>query len=769
MSLYQELKRRNVFRVAIAYLAGAWLLTEVAGTIFPAFGVPEWGVRFVVLILALGFLPVLVFSWVYEITPDGIKRERDVVREISISHHTAKRLDVFTIGVVVVAIGFIFLDRLWLAPQLSQQSAQQMDVSAEKMLAPDTKSNGLPYSPQSVAVLPFANRSANSDDVFFVDGIHDDLLSHISKISAIKTISRTSVMRYRGSTMSIPEIAAELGVAAVLEGGIQRAGDQVRINVQLIDGGTDGHIWSEIYDRQLTAENIFSIQSEIARAIATALKTRLTPPEQTRMQSVPTKSLVAYEAYLLGRQELAKRDTDSLVEAVEYFRKASDLDPDFAQAWVGLADAQIAGAYTAGIPKEEAHASAASALDKALELDTQLGEAYASLGYLNYRQDNLEAAGRYYDRALELSPNYAELHLWYSLFLSALGRSEESLNWRASAIELDPMSAELRRSYAIALREKGRFDDALEQLEVALEIDPDFVGAIDAIATIQWQIFNNHDAAVQDYHRLITLNLNQSSNYVWLAQLYLDLGNPDRASKLLERANAMSPEHGVTEWGNLLLKLYDGKEDEVATRSARAFLADSFGADWHVQFCLSQLRNQAMAENRLIEAREIYSQSRPELLSGAEPVIDLNNYRAAIDLALVLQKLADEEKAAVLLERSGTFIRNQPRLGWWGGYWIYDVQILALQGKTSEALTALQQAFNEGWRSLWWYYLQYEPNLDSLREEPEFQFVVDAIKKDMAKQMEHVREMERDGEIFPFSGLLIETNQPRMTTDNLAN
>lgn len=757
MSLYQELKRRNVIRVAIAYLALAWLLIEVASVLFPSFDIPDWAFRFLVIVIAFGFIPTLVFSWAFEITPEGVKREKDVVREASIIHETAKRLDVITIGVVVVALSFIVVDLLWLSAGTSPQATIPATIS---MADPQQAGFGLKVPGDlepSIAVLPFANRSANSDDAFFVDGIHDDLLSHISKISAIKTISRTSVMRYRESTQSIPEIAAELGVATVLEGGIQRAGDVVRINVQLIDASTDSHVWSEIYDRQLTAENIFAIQSEIARAIAISLKTTLTPPEQERMQTVPTKNLAAYEAYLLGKQKLAQLGTASLADAVDYFRKALDLDAHFAPAWVGLADAYIAQAYTAGMANEEMYAPAEAALQTALELNVELGEAYASLGHLNYRQNNLKEAGRNFDQALQLTPNYAELHRWYSLLLAELGRWEESINWRASAVELDPMSAELRRSYATALRQEGRIEEALEQLEIALEIDPDFVGALDAIATIQWQIYGHLDTAAQGYHQLIAQNLNHSSNFVWLAQLYLDLGDPDRARKLLDRADELSPDFGVTAWGRLLMRLYDEKVDDVTINNAKAFLSDSFGADWHIQFCLSQFRNQEMANNNLVEARQVYSQRFPDLLNRAEPTIDLSNYRAAIDLSLIMQKLADEERAALLLERSSAFIQKQSRLGWWGGYWIYDVQILALQGKTVEALAALRRAADEGWRSLWWYYLHYEPNLDSLREEPEFQVVVDEIKENMARQMAHVREMELSGEMLPFSGLLIET------------
>ncbi len=755
MSLYNELNRRNVFRVAIAYLAGAWLLTEVAGTLFPVFGIPDWGIRFMVIVFALGFVPALIISWAYELTPEGLKREQDVVRDVSITHLTAKRLDGITIGLIVVALAFLLADRFWLSPRHAEQSASLAEVVTDTVQTTEPEPAEPQYPPNSIAVLPFANRSANPDDVFFVDGIHDDLLSHISKIGSIKTISRTSVMQYRDTTKSIPEIAGELGVGTVLEGGVQRAGDQIRINVQLIDALTDEHLWAEIYDRQLSATNIFSIQTEIAEAITKALQTTLSPTEQHRLRAVPTENLAAYEAYLIGRQRFARRSTDSIAEAIDYFHRAVELDPGYALAWVGLADAYIYRANEGDLPKGDLHARAQAALETALELNQDLGEAYTSLGLLKFQQNDLERAEYYYERALELSPNYPVLNRWYGILLAVLGRWDESLAWKAAAVELDPMSVSLRRSYAVSLREVGRVEEALEQLEIVLEIDPNFAAALDAIATIQWQVFNRLDKAVQDYAKLIALDPIRGSQYVWLAQLYLDLGEPERASLLLDRATELAPDTNITAWGMLLLHLYQHTTEGIA-EDARAVLADPFGAPWHSHFSLALLRNQAMAKGRYADALAVYSKNQPQLLLNSEPVIDLNNYRAAIDLSLVLQIMGDQERANMLLERSHAFIREQPRLGWWGGYWVADVQILALQGKNQEAIAALRQAADDGWRSLWWYYLQFDPNLDSIRGEPEFNAVADEIKADMAAQLDRVRGMERSGEIAIVPGVVTE-------------
>jgi TolB-like protein/Tfp pilus assembly protein PilF len=753
MSLYRELKRRNVIRVGIAYLALSWLVAEVSGTLFPVFGIPDWGIRFLVIVFALGFVPALIISWVYEITPEGLKREADVVRDDSITHVTAKRLDMFTIGLIVVALGFILADRLWLSPRHLEQIAAPADVVTDTVQTPEPEPE---YPPNSIAVLPFANRSANPDDAYFVDGIHDDLLTHISKIGSIKTISRTSVMRYRGSSKSIPEIAAELGVATVLEGGVQRAGDQVRINVQLIDARSDEHLWAEIYDRRLTASNIFTIQTEIAESIASKLKVVLSPLERSGVENAPTENLEAYDAYLFGKKRLSERTAESLAEAIHRFDKAIRLDPDFALAWIGLANARwlynFYGEETDGASDDLQ--AARNALKTALELDPSAGEAYATLATLE--QDD-EVAERHFRRAIELRPNYASAYQWYSMLLRNTGRIDEALNLIQTAVQLDPMSAVIKLNLVVVLRKLGRFDEAWEELHKMIAIDPEYVPARDAIATMQFQIFNRYDLAVKEYDRIFAIRPKETGWYVWLAQLYLDLNAPDRAAKLITIRNESTPGGETSAWGNLLLGLQRHSTENLEEDAQLILKGLSFDrGTWNSQFAASQLRNQAMREGRLDDARGVYAQYYPQLLLESEPTINTGNYRAAIDLALVLQRTGDSARAELLLQLCAEFIGGRPRLGVWGGSWISDVQILALQGRSTEALDALRLAVDEGWRSLWWYYLQYDPNLNSIRGEPEFQIVVAEIRADMASQMQRIREMEQSGEIRPVPGVVIE-------------
>ena len=287
-----ELRRRNVIRVAIAYGIVGWVLTEIASVVFDAFAFPPWAIQLFITFVALGFPLVLVFAWAYELTPEGLKKEQEVDRSQSITGRTGRKLDFSIIGLLVLALSVsVFLN-----------------IRGGDQPSDDESINGR----HSIAVLPFTSRSNDPDNVLFTDGIHDDLLTTLAKIGSMKVISRTSVMEYRDTTKNLKEIGAELGVANVMEGAVQRFGNNVRINVQLIDANTDEHLWAETYDRELTTKNLFAIQSEISNEIATALKTTLTPEEQTRISAVRTENLEAYNLYLTARNHMAQRRLDDL-------------------------------------------------------------------------------------------------------------------------------------------------------------------------------------------------------------------------------------------------------------------------------------------------------------------------------------------------------------------------------------------------------------------------------------------------------------------------
>ncbi len=430
MSFFQELKRRNVFRVGIAYAVAGWLLLQFTDVLSELLQLPPEFGPVVVAIVAIGLPVALLLAWAYELTPEGIKRESEIDSEASITPRTAKKLNGLITGLLVAAVAYLLFDKFLLedrAETLRDEpgTAQVVDTAAPVATAEQSAEPQIPgVNPHSIAVLPFTNRSPVADDEFFIDGIHDDLLTNLARVGDLKVISRTSVSRYRDSAKSIPEIARELGVATIMEGAVQRAGDMVRINVQLIDARTDEHLWAQIYDRELSTQNLFAIQTEIAGKIAESLQARLTPEEEQRLQSQPTENLAAYSAYLRGMRSFERREIESMQNALAEFRRAVELDPDFAQAWAGIAYVATVMPSWGGMSVEDGFAIAEPAAQRAMAINPELGESQLAMAVML----NGEEAVPYFERAIELLPGYAPAYQWYgNLLQDQPGQEERAL------------------------------------------------------------------------------------------------------------------------------------------------------------------------------------------------------------------------------------------------------------------------------------------------------------------------------------------------------
>jgi TolB-like protein len=330
-NLFAELKRRNVIRMAGLYLVGAWLLTQVASTLLPAFDVPSWALRGLIVTLALGFIPAVIFSWVFELTPQGLKREDDVGPEQSITPQTGRRMDRMIIVVLVLALGYFAFDKFVLTPR-RVAALVSSPVPNESRSVIDAK---------SIAVLPFENLSRDPDNAFFTDGVQDQILTDLSQIADLKVISRTSVMQYKsGVARNLREIGQQLGVAHVVEGSVQRAVNKIRVNAQLIDARTDAHLWAQTYDRDLA--DVFAIQSEIAKAIADQLQAKLSPNEKKAIEQPPTTDLAAFDLYSRAKSLLLTAGFSATAEpdlrkAIELLDEAVKRDPSFFDAYCQLA------------------------------------------------------------------------------------------------------------------------------------------------------------------------------------------------------------------------------------------------------------------------------------------------------------------------------------------------------------------------------------------------------------------------------------------------
>ncbi len=375
MGLVSELKRRNVFRMAVLYVVAAWLIVQVAEVLIGLANLPERIGPTILGLLAVGFPIALIFSWFYELTPGGISLEKDVGAVESIMHVTGRRMDFIVISLLCAGLILFAYDKWWTSPP------------------PEL----------SIAVLPFENMSGDPDQEYFSDGISEELLNVLAQFPELTVISRSSAFSFKGKDIAIPTVAKQLNVAYVLEGSVRKVGNRVRITAQLIEARSDSHLWSETYDREL--DDIFAVQDEIAKAIATALRMRLTLDVATEPSVVRSASIDAYNLYLLGRYHFERRTNFELGQAQRYFEDAIKSDPLYAPAYNGLVDSillQSDNAY-GDKPVEQQIAIALPLVERSLQLDPLLAETHASLGFLRMFQFNLLAAEAALIRAIELN------------------------------------------------------------------------------------------------------------------------------------------------------------------------------------------------------------------------------------------------------------------------------------------------------------------------------------------------------------------------------
>ena len=725
MSLFEELKRRNVVRMAALYVVASWVILQVADVLFSNLGAPDWAFGFALGLLILFFFPALIVSWVYELTPEGLKREGEVDRSQSVTQAAGRKINTLIVVLLVVVIAVVAVDRL------VPETASIVDTaSVAGTLAPE----------RSVAVLPFANRSARDDDIFFVDGIHDDILTQLAHIGSLTVISRTSVEKFRDTDHSVKEIGAVLGVKNILEGAVQRSGGQVHINVQLIDVATDDHLWAETYDRQLSAENVFAIQGDIAMEIASALDTLLSPAEQSRVDNVPTSNFDAYEAYLHGRQSLVQRKVPDLQKAVSHFKRAIELDPKYALAHVGLADAYGLLEYYGAIPTAEAVSLIEPAVTEALSLDPQLGEAYTAKGALFGRRDDLDNAIENYRKGIELAPGYATSYHWLAeLYRVLIQRPDLAWPLIKKAVELDPLSPVLNITLAETLDDLGRHDEAVIQAERAVEIAPNYPSAYFVRASIEAYTLGKMDSAVDSYRAGLQLDPESVMGHEGIARVYSHLGADDLAIESIERAMKLGPGFIWSRFG--AMQIYDaaGMADQALQQAH--FMHSQSPVLWYP---LRLLRDADIAAGNPRAARDRYLNSYP-ILDGTESIeIDTGTFRPAVDFAELLSYMGQEERARQLLQAALNYLPTQSRLGRIGRE-IDDVRALAQLGESERALTALAEAVEAGWRFHWRTMLR-DRGLDSIRDDLRFRELEAILQADMAAQLEHVREIEAKGD-----------------------
>lgn len=620
MSFFKELKRRNVFKVGLAYAVTTWVLMQVTETASSIMTLPDWAPKLILLMLVIGFVPALILAWAFELTPEGIKLEREVVRKESITPKTGRKLDF----VIIISLGLSLGYFIW-ESRFEQKTAEIEEATAAgaaqeavvEVPEPVIKYPGVEADENSIAVLPFANRSADAEDIYFTDGIHDDLLTQLSKIDAFSVISRTSVMEYRDTTKNLRQIARELSVANVMEGSVQRAGDRVRINVQLIDANTDEHLWAEIYDRELTTNNLFDIQSEIAKAIAGALKATLTDSELASVGDVPTNNVAAYDLYLQARRFSQLETLSDYKTSIDLFKESLALDPDFKLAWIGLADSHMVNYWTYGGDPVNRDLSLES-IERARAIDPNFAALYVAegfywyWGYLDY-----ERALYKLEKAIEMMPGNDDAYMWHGWVSRRAGLWEQALTSMQQSLKLNPRVHLNWQEYAMTLMYLHRYEEAIEAVKQARALDPDnFLGRYtearlaviadgDTETAVQLMIGSQHSHSYDVFESYMYVNI--------LARRY-----EEALAAARQVPNALEVQRSAIilkeDWAAHIL-FYMGRKDEARQAAAAALfrlrgLRSELGDDYRIDLAearVSAIQGVAGDKLRLMVEKSISS------------------------------------------------------------------------------------------------------------------------------------------------------------------
>ncbi|MEY2496103.1 MAG: adenylate cyclase [Verrucomicrobiota bacterium] len=455
-NFFAELKRRNVYKVAVAYAIVGWLLVQVATQVFPFLEIPTWVVRMVIALVAIGFPIALVIAWAFEATPEGIKRTEDV--DLAVQRRAKSHAWIYLVVIAAaISVALFFLGRY-----TAQTTPTPRSASEELRRDKQTEAT------KSIAVLPFVNMSADKNDEYLSDGVSEELITALSKITGLQVKARTSSFAFKGKNEDIQKIGELLHVSHLLEGSVARDGNKLRITAQLIQASDGNHLWSDTYDREI--RDIFAVRSEVAQKVAAKLKIRLLGDEKKRIDKKPTDNLEAYRLYLLGRYHFAKFTRAGWTNAIQYYEQALQVDPNFALAYCGLADTYgwAGGQIMAG---REAWAKEMELAQKALALDPDLAEAHLAMGTALFSMQGPHASEKELDRAVELNPNLALAYDQYGWTFGAMGRFDEAIAAEKKALELDPLSTFLNTNLAFFLYWERRYEDATTQIRKTLELD----------------------------------------------------------------------------------------------------------------------------------------------------------------------------------------------------------------------------------------------------------------------------------------------------------
>jgi len=726
--------------VGAAYVVVAWLLIQVAETIFPLFGFDDTPARIVVIVLAIGLIPSMIFAWVFELTPEGLVRDKDIDHSQFDTTQSNQKLNRMIMVVLTLALGYFAFDKFVLDPVEDVQIAES--AHQEGRSAALTES----FGDKSIAVMPFTNLSAEPSNQFFADGIHDDLLTRISNIREIKTISRSSVMTYRNSNKSLRSIAKELRVNTILEGGVQRAGDQVRINLQLIDAESDANLWAQTYTRELTATNVFVVQAEITEAVAGALKAILSEDERSQLEKQPTADLQALDAYYLGNQLVDEATSESTGQAILAYQAAIRFDPEFALAYSKQASAVLAQVGASGLPAKAQLEKSRPLIDQAILLDPQSSGAFTALGMWYRYSGDTEKAFQAYEQAMALGPNNAEALAGYgSMVQYEMSDPASAIKLYRRAIELDPQNIGLKRQLAGAMPSVGRAGEGIRMLEDIVAEHPDSAVAYRDLAFLysSWEF--RHDKGIRVLRRAYELDPNHPPNSYVNAIMHWRLGDYNNTALWMNNIARLVPNPESARvfrgWAFIAQRNFESARGEFE----RPNLNDALY--WLGVFYLGSLDT---AEGRPDDAIERYKDYATESLTRKTNT----NFYFGVSAIKAYQARGEQEKAQALIDNLISIIDANPSVTYHDSA-IHDASIYALSGQEETAIAILEEWANRGGATS----LMQQPirhGFGVLTDDPQYQSILRTVNDRLIEQKANLARWEASGEMLPI---------PREVTD----
>lgn len=637
--LFQELKRRNVFRVATAYAIAGWLIIQICATTFPYLNLPEWLITATIIFVLIGFPLSLIFAWAFELTPDGIQKSNDVDITASVTASTGKKLNGIIISVLSVALFFVLVERIFFAKASFLNSSDEI---AEVETA-------------SIAVLPFVNMSSDEENEFFSDGLSEELLNALAKVEDMQVAGRTSSFKFKGQNEDLKLIGEQLGVANILEGSVRKSGDRLRITAQLIRVSDGFHMWSETYDRELTASDIFDIQEEISRQVMSELKVRLLPIEDTQLTVRPTQDIEAYNAYLAATQLETSRNAEDIELAILKYKDAIRIDPSFALAYAELGLAYDLLLSYGNVQRDEYLPLIKENADKAISLDADLGRGYQALAMYYLATFEHDIAFTYNTRALELLPHDVEVWNQRHTVYERLGNGVDGFQALKTAYEMDPLNPPTATNYARHLRDDDIYDEAIAIYDQIINAFPryspayiqkaiilrdapygDLYGAFEYMYTAYEQ--NPEDLGVIREIQKVALDV----DFIPLAGFF-----KDEAVRLFE----FNPgSYSVRVDYNIMVSEYEEAENLIKSG------IEQYG-DQILRFAASPLIPNLYYQAKYEEAITFLEKAFPEF---TEDEIEINSgfYYQAYNYAVLMKVTGEEEKYEALTESLCTYIED---------------------------------------------------------------------------------------------------------------